>query len=120
MMILHPELIRAIATVAIASTPGQKRRDLVIQQELTTSSADDSIVDRVMDALVACGTGSDELSECATFRRSINFLASLEADMPVPRPTCALLTRSYPSPPATEQRSSISRAGSVKILSLLA
>lgn len=97
-MILHPELIHAITAAAIVSTPEQTRRDLVAQQDLTRLLAEDSIVDRAMDALVACGTGSDELSESANPSHLTGTLAR-------PRTDIRLTTWAGTEPPSHSNKS---------------
>jgi hypothetical protein len=62
-MILPSQLTRAIITVCIASLPDRTRRDLAAQQEEVRLSAEDTVVDSIMNALAGSEANDGEVAE---------------------------------------------------------
>jgi hypothetical protein len=62
-MILHSQLTRAIITASIASLPDRTRRDLAAQQDKVRLSAEDTVVDSIMNALAGREASDGEIAE---------------------------------------------------------
>jgi hypothetical protein len=62
-MILHSQLTRAIITASIASMPERTRRDLAAQQEGARLSAEDTVIDCIMDVLAEGESCGGEVAE---------------------------------------------------------
>jgi hypothetical protein len=62
-MILHSQLTRAIIAASIASMLERTRRDLATQQEEARLSAEDTVVDSIVNALAGREPSDGEIAE---------------------------------------------------------